>query len=93
MRVIQVAQFGGPEVLTPGEAPDPAAAHTAMEARRVIGKSLLLILMGAARASASARATRRGRARGRGPPPAVTGHHPGRATGTGYHASGSPACR
>lgn len=25
MRVIQVAQFGGPEVLTPGEAPDPVA--------------------------------------------------------------------
>jgi len=101
MRVIQVAQFGGPEVLTPGEAPDPVAgpgeaviavsaadvrgidqvqfapadlkrladralsdavagkikpvvgqtfplrqaatAHAAMEARSVIGKSLLLI--------------------------------------------------
>jgi NADPH2:quinone reductase len=25
MRVIQVTQFGGPEVLTPGEAPDPVA--------------------------------------------------------------------
>ena len=27
MRVVEVARFGGPEVLVPGQAPDPAAGE------------------------------------------------------------------
>jgi len=36
MRVIQVTQFGGPEALV------PADAHRAIEARTVIGETLLV---------------------------------------------------
>jgi len=56
MRVVRAAEFGGPEVLVPGIAPEPAAgpgqtfpleqaadAHRAIEARDVIGKTLLVI--------------------------------------------------